>query len=606
MALRRSFTALLVSLFVIALALPIAAVADDLSGPSTASQLGAIKKKGLDLDMRSAARQLADEVASGTSLALQQETSPDPLTTVVPQVQLRGPNRQVNDPALDHRTIFPFTRPFVFHTQSEVSVAASGRNIVAAYNTSAGAEVSQIAPGVLAFTKLLLSGFSTSNDGGQTWKSGFIPPFAGDIFTFGDPVVATDRHGNFYFSGLGARVVGATFQFGIVANTSTDGGRTWSDAVFVQQDSGGDKEWLAVGPDPSERNRDNVYVTWTSFQPSGAQLRFGKSTDRGKTWTAKTIFAPGSDPDPARPQRFLQFSNVVVDPITGFIYVPFMHFSFSDVDFLRIIVSRDAGETFEFLSFGAAGASFDPTLLPVVQPGELIDCGSPGGGLRLTIHSGPNIGGGRFGLRRFVNATRLTTQPAFAARNGVLYMAWNNSTSTEFGDPNAGSNVLFMRSDDGGASWSGAEQVNLAVASDVHHVLPSLAIDADPNDVHVSYYTQHANGTVDLDVANSHDRGNTFPSGRSVRVTSTSFTLPPSNIPIPAPGLPFRTTNYDRLIVPCYALGEYQGITYANGTVYLGWGDARNTITQPTHPLDPISGQTHSEMDVLFQVLKAQ
>jgi predicted RNase H-like HicB family nuclease len=36
---------------------------------------------------------------------------------------------------------------------------------------------------------------------------------------------------------------------------------------------------------------------------------------------------------------------------------------------------------------------------------------------------------------------------------------------------------------------------------------------------YITYYTQHSNRTVDLDMANSHDRGNTFPVNRIARVT---------------------------------------------------------------------------------------
>ena len=92
----------------------------------------------------------------------------------------------------------------------------------------------------------------------------------------------------------------------------------------------------------------------------------------------------------------------------------------------------------------------------------------------------------------------------------------------------------------------------------------------------------------------------------TVRVTSTSFNLPPTNIRIPTAFNPFAATNYDRQIAVCYALGEYQSVTAANGSVYVGWGDARNLITEPVNSLDPISGQTHSEEDVFFQKVKAQ
>jgi hypothetical protein len=50
--------------------------------------------------------------------------------SVVPQIQLRRGNTQVNDPAGDVIQIFTGFRPFVLATQSEVSASARGRNIV--------------------------------------------------------------------------------------------------------------------------------------------------------------------------------------------------------------------------------------------------------------------------------------------------------------------------------------------------------------------------------------------------------------------------------------------------------------------------------------------
>jgi hypothetical protein len=68
----------------------------------------------------------------------------------------------------------------------------------------------------------------------------------------------------------------------------------------------------------------------------------------------------------------------------------------------------------------------------------------------------------------------------------------------------------------------------------------------------------------------------------------------------------FAATNYDRQIAVCYSLVEYQGIASAKGAVYDAWGDMRNELTEPTDPLDPISGQTHTEEDVFFQTVKVQ
>ena len=56
----------------------------------------------------------------------------------------------------------------------------------------------------------------------------------------------------------------------------------------------------------------------------------------------------------------------------------------------------------------------------------------------------------------------------------------------------------------------------------------------------------------------------------------------------------------------CYALGEYQSVTSADGAVYVAWGDDRNQLTEPINVLDPISGQKHPEQDVFFQKVKVQ
>jgi len=58
--------------------------------------------------------------------------------------------------------------------------------------------------------------------------------------------------------------------------------------------------------------------------------------------------------------------------------------------------------------------------------------------------------------------------------------------------------------------------------------------------------------------------------------------------------------------VPCYALGEYLSARAANGQVYVEFGDTRNNITEPVDPLDPLSGQTHTQADSFFHILKAQ
>ena len=127
--------------------------------------------------------------------------------------------------------IFTGFRPFIHATQSETSVAAFGANIVVTYNDSTGLHVSPnpTGPGLIV-DRVLLSSFGASSDGGETWKTGFMPPPAGGAETFGDPSVGVDRHGVFYFANLAANAQG----HGVISvNRSVNGGSTWSSGVIV-------------------------------------------------------------------------------------------------------------------------------------------------------------------------------------------------------------------------------------------------------------------------------------------------------------------------------------------------------------------------------------
>jgi hypothetical protein len=562
-------------------------------------------KRGYEVELRSDTKIMLDELAASGNVITLDEPSDAPGEKNDEHEHFGRGNVQVNNPAFDSIQIFPRFRPFVHSTESETSVAAFRHTIVATYNTSAGMHLipNPNGPG-LVFDRIQLSGFSTSKDGGKTFTSGFFPGVGGIPFTFGDPSADVDRHGNFFYAQLGQDTAG---NGAITVNTSSDG-LHWNNAVVAALDDGSDKEWLAVGPDPFEEDQENVYVTWTSFQTTGQELRFAKSTDGGVTWTSKTIFAPPADPVAANPQNSLSFSNPVVDRSTGRLYVPFAHFSNSDTDFIQMLISDDAGGTFHFAEFNIPGAP-DPTLLPIVQPGELIECGATlvaphtlALNLRLTLHQGTDVGGSFTGLRRFVNATRLIAQPATAAHDGKVYISWNTSDSPAFGDPNSHSNIMFISSDDGGETWTTPIQVN--PPGDPHHIHPSLTLGEHGETVQISYYTQHSDGSLDLSLSTLERDDDSFRVDKTVEVSSTPFALPPTNIPIPNATNPFAVTNYDRTIQPCYALGEYQSVKSVHDKTYVLWGDTRHTIKEPTNSLDPISGVTHPKEDVFFEVLE--
>lgn len=502
-------------------------------------------------------------------------------------------NVQINDAALDHIVSFPgLTRPFEFSTQSETSVAANGKHIVVGYNSSAN-QVIQLFPQGLFYTKRLFTAYSVSHDGGRTWTSGFVPPAAGSNFTFGDPAVAVDRRGNFFYASVAADAGGNTV---IIVNKSSDHGSTFGIPAIAATDNGGDKDWLAVGPDPVHRDRDNLYVTWTSFAAdgSGSSLWLSRSTDGGTSWTSKQLFAPTDNGTTS--SSFIQFSNPVVDASTGRLYIPFLHFSDIDADNIKVLVSDDGGDTFQFLNFNVAGWP-DPTGFPNVTPGEIADCGRNNGGFRNVLHQGSSDGGGRLGLARYVQATRLVTQPATAAANGRLLIAFQSSTSPFSGDPTAGSTIKLLYSRDGGNTWAPTLTVAASTAADPQHVHPAIALDEVGESVFITYYTQQADTRLRTDVTSGKVEGKHIELKGTTHLSTTAFDITPNNIPHPILNNPFFTTNYDRSIVACYNIGEYMSVAAAEDGPLAAWGDNRNSWTGPP---DSAAPGKHAQPDVFF------
>ena len=173
--------------------------------------------------------------------------------------------------------------------------------------------------GVIDFNFPTISAF-VSFDAGESWDGPFQSPFLrGDRVGGGDPVVAFDRDGNVHMVSISIGI--EDFQIGsivaqalvssIAMSTSRDGGFTWSDPVStarsgvtteltVDQDgrtrgqvflSFLDKPWLAVGPDPDDPSRDNIYISYTDFEVIAA-IPSTSTSFRSSAW--KRSRAPSS------------------------------------------------------------------------------------------------------------------------------------------------------------------------------------------------------------------------------------------------------------------------------------------------------------------------
>lgn len=558
-----------------------------------------------DLALKAGFRSAGGQMAQKFRRAVQSGRALRVTGTIVTGQKLRGSgdddrnelgNVQANDPALDHIVRFnvtPPTRPFEFATQSETSAVRDGRHVVVGYNSSAGAVVTQIG-NALFFTQLKFSAFSTSHDGGRTWSSGFIPAVNDAVapFTFGDPALAMDRRGNIFYASLGTDADG--IHGTLIIGKSTDHGSSFGKATVVAVDDGSDKEWLAIGPDPTAPSRDNIYVTWTSFKTGSSELWLARSTDGGMTFTSRQLFAPADD---GVNSSFIQFSNPVVDLSTGRLYIPFLHFSDSDADNVRVLVSDDGGVTFRFLAFNVPGA-VDAFAFPNVTPGLINDC--RGGGLRNALVAGASQGSLRGGFPIFRQATRLVSQPHAVAARGVFAFVLNSNVSPFFGDNSQGSEIRLVASADGGRTFAPVFRVAASTAADPQHVHPFLALSHHSHKLTVSYYVQQSDERLRTDVATVRFDGGRLRLKETQPLSSTAFDLTPSNV-LRTPTL---TTNFDRTVVSCYDIGEYQTLARSlrddDGGLIAAWGDNRRTWTSPSD--SPAAG-THAQPDVFTAIV---
>lgn len=425
------------------------------------------------------------------------------------------------------------------NTQNEVHLARSGQNLVAGWNDGGQCDYLTRSSGIS------LSGYGYSSDGGLTWTDGgVIQPEPGGN-SFGDPVVAADADGNFYYAELADNASGRSI---IGVAKSTDGGKTWSAPVDATpgRSAGAiqDKEWIAVDT-TSSPHRGNVYVHWIEFASTAEQM-FSRSTDGGQT------FGDAIKITTSAAQRG-QGAQVAVGP-DGEVYVVWE--SLGATRSLWFRKSVDGGQTF----------TAPRQITTLSRIGHTANCAL--GGTRDVLNGDIRVLEWP-SLAVDTSGSSDPLSPDFNPHRGTIYVA-----APSRGAGADESDVYIVSSSDGGVTWTSRRKLNDdTTTTDQFHAQIAVGPDAT---VAVTWYDRRlsndplrANWLIDQFATVSTDGGQTF--APNFRVSDVSF--PPS-----------RTNPNTNLLAGCY-MGEYNGLVAGEaGEFFADWGDNRDGLPELPDP----------------------
>lgn len=343
-----------------------------------------------------------------------------------------------------------------------------------------------------------------SKDAGASWNQVSLSCPWG---IWGDPVLAADTAGAFYFLHLSNPPAPGNWIDRIITQKSLDGGKTWSQGSFtgLNGNKAQDKHWITV-----DKKTNALYICWTQFDKYGSNnskdssnILFSKSDDGGETWSvAKRINKLSGD--------CLDSDNTAEGAVPcvgpeGQIYV-----AWSNQNKIWFDRSLDKGETW-----------LNEDIFISEQPGGW-DYSIPGiyraNGLPFTV-----------------------CDLSHGPHHGTIYVNWSDQRNGE-----NNTDIWLSKSKDGGKTWSLPNKVNND-NSNAHQFFTNVTIDQTTGWLWFVFYDRrnHRNENTDVYMALSKDGGETF---INFKISESAF---------------FPSANF--------FFGDYNGISAHNNIVRPIW-----------------------------------
>jgi hypothetical protein len=385
-------------------------------------------------------------------------------------------------------------------------------------------------------------GLGVSYDEGHTWSDSLLS--GGSYPYYSDPCISGDRLGTFFPLAMNYFGYGSS-DFSLW-KTTNNGASWWGPGYVLNNPSSTyleDKEFLAIDRTGGIYD-NNMYVAWSRF-PNPIRIMFVRSTTGGITWEDTLIVG---DPEDFGGYDAGQFAFPFVDAYgnvyviwQGYCYIPPYWYHCQ-----QMVKSTDGGQSFS-----------EPTTIFINNAVNY----APGG---IDIY----------------NSVCMDADITNGPYRGNIYFTVPDGVED---GPYYHSDILFMKSTDGGASWTSPIRVNDdPLGKEVFQFHQWITVN-QKGAIIILFYDQRNDPPLyrkfDAYIAFSFDGGETFTTNYRVSDVSSdpALALPeeeekddtkPTN-------QPFMST-LKPVIAKAGLLGEYIGVVAYNDQIHCTWTDTRD------------------------------